>query len=90
MHDRTPDERPSTARDKTGEGTEHHEVRTAGELSGPISSIATSPPSLLTSCGSPTSPTFTGWVYVAFVTDVFNREIVGWQVSRSLHTEFGS
>lgn len=31
--------------------------------------------------------TFTGWVYVAFVTDVFNREIVGWQVSRSLHTE---
>src|SRR5699024_6959574 len=27
------------------------------------------------------------WVYVAFVTDVFNREIVGWQVSRSLHTE---
>jgi putative transposase len=31
--------------------------------------------------------TFTGWVYVALVTDVFNREIVGWQVSRSLHTE---
>lgn len=31
--------------------------------------------------------TFTGWVYVAFVTDVFNREIVGWQVSRSLHTK---
>jgi len=30
--------------------------------------------------------TFSGWVYVAFVTDVFNREIVGWQVSRSLHT----
>src|SRR5699024_8492534 len=29
----------------------------------------------------------TGWVYVAFVTDVVNREIVGWQVSRSLHTE---
>ena len=31
--------------------------------------------------------TFTGWVYVAFVTDVFNREIVGWLVSRSLHTK---
>lgn len=31
--------------------------------------------------------TFTGWIYVAFVTDVFNREIVGWQVSRSLHTD---
>lgn len=31
--------------------------------------------------------TFSGWVYVAFVTDVFNREIVGWQVSDSLHTD---
>lgn len=31
--------------------------------------------------------TFTGWVYVAFVTDVFTREIVGWQVSTSLHTD---
>lgn len=30
---------------------------------------------------------FSGWVYVAFVTDVFNREIVGWQVSKSLRTE---
>lgn len=31
--------------------------------------------------------TFTGWVYTAFITDVFNREIVGWQVSKSLHTD---
>lgn len=31
--------------------------------------------------------TFSGWVYVAFVTDVFNREIVGWRTSRSLHTD---
>lgn len=31
--------------------------------------------------------TMTGWVYVAFVTDVFNREIVGWQVATSLHTD---
>ncbi|WP_156481188.1 IS3 family transposase, partial [Kocuria varians] len=31
--------------------------------------------------------TFSGWVYVAFVTDVFNREIVGWRASRSLHTD---
>ncbi|GAA1318455.1 IS3 family transposase [Brachybacterium tyrofermentans] len=31
--------------------------------------------------------TFSGWVYVAFVIDVFNREIVGWRASRSLHTE---
>ena len=28
-----------------------------------------------------------GWVYVAFIIDVFSRFVVGWQVSRSLHTE---
>lgn len=31
--------------------------------------------------------TFSGWVYVAFVIDVFNREIVGWKVSSSMHTD---
>ncbi|WP_366518077.1 IS3 family transposase, partial [uncultured Georgenia sp.] len=30
--------------------------------------------------------TFAGWVYAAFVLDVFSRRIVGWQVSTSLHT----
>lgn len=31
--------------------------------------------------------TFTGWVYAAFVIDVYSRYIVGWQVSKSLHTD---
>jgi putative transposase len=31
--------------------------------------------------------TFAGWVYAAFVLDVFSRRIVGWQVSTSLYTE---
>jgi transposase InsO family protein len=31
--------------------------------------------------------TWKGFVYVAFVTDVFSRRIVGWQISSSLHTE---
>jgi len=31
--------------------------------------------------------TWTGFVYVAFITDVFARCIVGWKVSRSLHTD---
>ena len=31
--------------------------------------------------------TWTGFVYVAFVTDVFSRFIVGWQVSNSLHAD---
>jgi putative transposase len=31
--------------------------------------------------------THTGWVYVAFLIDVFSRRIVGWQASRSLRTD---
>jgi transposase InsO family protein len=31
--------------------------------------------------------TWSGFVYVAFVIDVFSRFIVGWRVSRSLRTE---
>jgi transposase InsO family protein len=31
--------------------------------------------------------TWTGFVYVAFIIDVFARHIVGWRVSRSLHTD---
>jgi putative transposase len=30
--------------------------------------------------------TYAGWVYAAFVIDVFSRMVVGWQVSTSLHT----
>jgi putative transposase len=31
--------------------------------------------------------TFAGWVYAAFVLDVFSRRIVGWQLSTSLRTD---
>ena len=31
--------------------------------------------------------THSGWVYVAFVIDVFARYVVGWQISRSLHAD---
>ena len=31
--------------------------------------------------------THTGWVYVAFVVDVFSRRVVGWQVSTSLRSD---
>ena len=31
--------------------------------------------------------THTGWVYVAFIVDVFSRMIVGWQASRSLRSD---
>ncbi|MGA7964808.1 MAG: IS3 family transposase, partial [Gammaproteobacteria bacterium] len=32
--------------------------------------------------------TWQGWLYVAFVIDVFARRIVGWQVSRTMATDF--
>ncbi len=31
--------------------------------------------------------THSGWVYVAFIMDVFSRRIVGWQTSKSLRTD---
>jgi putative transposase len=31
--------------------------------------------------------TFAGWVYAAFITDVFSRRVVGWQLSTSLRTD---
>lgn len=32
--------------------------------------------------------TWQGWLYVAFVVDVFARRIVGWRVSRTMQTDF--
>lgn len=32
--------------------------------------------------------TWQGWLYVAFVIDVFARRIVGWRLSRSMTTDF--
>ena len=32
--------------------------------------------------------TWQGWLYVAFIIDVFARRIVGWRVSSSMHTDF--
>jgi putative transposase len=31
--------------------------------------------------------TYSGWVYAAFVLDVFSRRIVGWQLSQNLYTD---
>jgi putative transposase len=31
--------------------------------------------------------TFSGWVFAAFVTDVYSRRVVGWQLSKSLRTD---
>jgi putative transposase len=35
----------------------------------------------------PFHATWAGFVYVAFVNDVFSRRIIGWRVARSMHTD---
>ena len=37
--------------------------------------------------GEPALPTWSGFIYVSFVVDVFVRRIVGWRVSGSLRTD---
>ncbi|CAM8635606.1 Tra5 Transposase and inactivated derivatives [Comamonadaceae bacterium] len=32
--------------------------------------------------------TWQGWLYVAFVIDIFTRRIVGWRISRTMQTDF--
>ena len=44
-------------------------------------------PNQLWVAGIPYVATWSGFVYVAFVTDVFSRKIVGWRVSKSLRSD---
>jgi len=46
-----------------------------------------SAPNRLWVCDLTYVKTHSGWVYVAFVIDVFSRRIVGWQASKSLRTD---
>lgn len=34
--------------------------------------------------------THSGWVYASFIVDMYSRRVVGWQLSRSLHTRLAS
>ena len=58
---------------------------------GPVTcSTATSPPPRRTGPGSPTSPTcrtWAGFVYVAFIVDVFAQRIVAWHAATTKHTD---
>ena len=53
----------------------------------PTSSTATSPRRRPTACGSPISPTsrtWAGFCYTAFIIDAYSRAIVGWRVATTL------
>ena len=73
-----------------GEGAAHHgprrTARTRARTWSQRAFTATAPDQLwvadITYCR-----TFAGWVYAAFVVDVFSRRVVGWQLSTSLRTD---
>lgn len=46
-----------------------------------------SEPNRLWVCDITYCRTFCGWVYAAFVIDVYSRRVVGWQLSKSLRTD---
>ena len=61
--------------------------RTSGSEGGPEKPTRREPTRALRSDPYTYVKTHTGWVYVAFVVDVFSRMVVGWQASRSLRSD---
>ncbi len=76
----------------------HHDADTYSHL-WPIAEDCTRQPDLVDRAFTATTPnqlcvaditycrTFAGWVYAAFVIDVYSRRVVGWQLSKSLRTD---
>ena len=97
LHRRTPHGRPGLTRRQTRQVPAHHAQRTARAVPGrpgqaPLRGVCSG-----WAVGHRHSPasgrcpsyvrTFSGWVYVAFVTDVYSRRIIGWQTSTGLYTD---
>ncbi len=76
----------------------HHDAHTYSHL-WPIAEDCTRHPDLVDRAFTATAPnqlwvaditycrTFAGWVYAAFVIDVYSRRVVGWQLSKSVRTD---
>ena len=60
---------------------------TSGSEGGPQKPTRRKPDRALRSDPYTYVKTFSGWVYVAFIIDVYSRRVVGWQASRSLRTD---
>src|SRR5829696_103046 len=61
--------------------------RTSGSEGGPEKPTRRKPDRALRSDPYTYVKTHTGWVYVAFIIDVYSRMVVGWQASRSLRSD---
>ena len=89
--------RPGPARSRTRQVPAHHAQRSARAVPGRPRQKAFQRVQAERAVGRQHSPAsgryppyvraFSGWVYVAFVTDVYSRRIIGWQTSTGLYTD---
>ena len=61
--------------------------RERAQTGGPVERFHAPAPNRLWVADLTYVPSWSGFVYVAFVIDVYSRSVVGWQASRSLRTE---
>jgi putative transposase len=89
MHRRAPHARGRPARRDQGQEPSHHSARTRDRPSPRPGQPAVHRgcPNQLWVADITYIKTHSGWVYAAFVIDVFSRMVVGWQVATSLYTE---
>ena len=93
LHRRTPDASKRTARRDPWQGRAHDDQRREGAVparSGQpaVQGFKAQRPNQLWVSDFTYVSTWQGWLYVAFVIDVFARRIVGWKVSNSMRTDF--
>jgi putative transposase len=84
-----PDARRRTAWDQPGQGPPHHDPRHRTRHPADLldRNFRAAAPDRVWVADITHCRTFAGWVYAAFVIDVYSRRVVGWQVSNSLRTD---
>ena len=89
LHGRTPHARPGASRrpERRLQGHDDSEGRAHRPADLVERDFRRQPPNQLWVADITYVATWNGFVYVAFVTDVFSRRIVGWRVSRSLRSD---
>ncbi|WP_405753201.1 MULTISPECIES: transposase [unclassified Streptomyces] len=90
MHGRTPHAPGRAARGDPGQEPAHHPPRSRDRPArrpGRAAVHRHTAPNQLWVADITYIKTFSGWVYAAFVIDVFSRMVAGWQVATSLYTE---
>ena len=90
MHGASADARRRAAWDQPGQGPPDHHPRARSPDTRPDlldRDFRAPAPNLVWVADITYCRTFAGWVYAAFVIDVYSRRVVGWQLSKSLRTD---